>query len=102
LNGIYIPDRYGMKQPKWIVKAELIEKDEPGYWVARGWDKTAQMKATSVIDTVAVESSSEKDGHRLVPIGGIAHAGARGISRVEIQIDDGGWFRQRCDRRSPA
>jgi len=32
-----IPDRYGMKQPKWIVKARIIEKDEPGYWVARGW-----------------------------------------------------------------
>jgi DMSO/TMAO reductase YedYZ molybdopterin-dependent catalytic subunit len=88
---IYIPDRYGMKQPKWIVKAELIEKDEPGYWVVRGWDKMAQMKATSVIDTVAVDSSIERDGQRLVPIGGIAHAGARGISRVEIQIDDGDW-----------
>ncbi len=80
-----------MKQPKWIVKAELIEKDEPGYWVVRGWDKTAQMKATSVIDTVAAESTIEKDGQRLVPIGGIAHAGARGISRVEVQIDDGDW-----------
>ena len=40
---IYIPDRYGMKQPKWIIKAELIENDEPGYWVARGWDKTAHI-----------------------------------------------------------
>jgi len=88
---IYIPDRYGMKQPKWIIKAELIENDEPGYWVARGWDKTAQVKATSVIDTVAVESIHEKDGQKLVPIGGIAHAGARGISRVEIQVDEGSW-----------
>jgi DMSO/TMAO reductase YedYZ molybdopterin-dependent catalytic subunit len=89
---IYIPDRYGMKQPKWIVKAELIEKDEPGYWVARGWDKTARMKATSVIDTVAVKSIIQKDGRMLVPIGGIAHAGARGISRVEVQVDDGIWM----------
>jgi hypothetical protein len=88
---IYIPDRYGMKQPKWIVKAELIEKDEPGYWVVRGWDKTAQMKATSVIDTVATESIIQRDGRMLVPIGGIAHAGKRGISRVEVQVDDTGW-----------
>ena len=89
---IYIPDRYGMKQPKWIIKAELIEKDEPGYWVVRGWDKTAQMKATSVIDTVAVKSIIHKDGDALVPIGGIAHAGSRGISRVEVQVDDSDWM----------
>jgi DMSO/TMAO reductase YedYZ molybdopterin-dependent catalytic subunit len=89
---IYIPDRYGMKQPKWIIKAELIEKDEPGYWIVRGWDKIAQMKATSVIDTVAVKSMIQKDGQMLVPIGGIAHAGARGISRVEVQVDDHDWM----------
>jgi DMSO/TMAO reductase YedYZ molybdopterin-dependent catalytic subunit len=88
---IYIPDRYGMKQPKWITEAELVENDEPGYWVARGWDKTARMKATSVIDTVAVESVMHTNGQTLVPIGGIAHAGARGISRVEVRIDDGPW-----------
>jgi hypothetical protein len=28
----------------------------------------------------------------LVPIGGIAHAGARGISRVEVQVDDHDWM----------
>jgi DMSO/TMAO reductase YedYZ molybdopterin-dependent catalytic subunit len=89
---IYIPDRYGMKQPKWITKAELVENDEPGYWVARGWDKVARMKATSVIDMVAVESSINTNGQTLVPIGGIAHAGARGISRVEIQVDEGAWI----------
>jgi DMSO/TMAO reductase YedYZ molybdopterin-dependent catalytic subunit len=88
---IYIPDRYGMKQPKWITKAELIEKDEPGYWVVRGWDRTARMKAASVIDTVAVDSIIQKGGQMLVPIGGMAHAGARGISRVELQVDDGPW-----------
>jgi DMSO/TMAO reductase YedYZ molybdopterin-dependent catalytic subunit len=50
---IYIPDRYGMKQPKWIESIEAIDHWEPGYWVVRGWDREARMKATSVIDTVA-------------------------------------------------
>jgi hypothetical protein len=31
------------------------------------------------------------DQRKLVPIGGIAHAGARGISKVELQVDDGPW-----------
>ena len=50
---IYIPDLYGMKQPKWIESIEVTDHWEPGFWVVRGWDKVARMTATSVIDTVA-------------------------------------------------
>lgn len=88
---IYIPNRYGMKQPKWIESIEVMDHWEAGYWVERGWDREAMMKATSVIDTVAVGARTERNGQTLVPIGGIAHAGDRGISRVEVQVDDGGW-----------
>ena len=89
---IYIPDRYGMKQPKWIESMELVDHDEEGYWVRRGWDKEARMKATSVIDTVAVDMMiSGADDTTIVPVGGIAHAGDRGISRVQVQVDDGPW-----------
>jgi DMSO/TMAO reductase YedYZ molybdopterin-dependent catalytic subunit len=89
---IYIPDHYGMKQPKWILAIEAIDHWEPGYWVKRGWDQTAQMKATSVIDTVSVDMMlSEADRNTRIPVGGIAHAGARGISRVEVRTDDGPW-----------
>jgi hypothetical protein len=34
-----------------------------------------------------------------VPIGGFAHAGVRGISRVEIRVDDGSW--QQAELRIP-
>lgn len=89
---IYIPDRYGMKQPKWITNIEAIAEDEDGYWVDRGWDKVAQMRATTVIDVVAADSAyTGDDGRMYVPIGGIAHAGARGISKVEVRIDEGDW-----------
>lgn len=89
---IYIPDRYGMKQPKWIESIELIDHDEEGYWVRRGWDKEARMKATSLIDTVAVDMMiSGADETTIVPVGGIAHAGDRGISKVQVQMDDGPW-----------
>lgn len=89
---IYIPDIHGMKQPKWIESIEATDHWEPGYWVERGWNKNAQMHATSVIDTVAVDMNIIRDGQRkLVPVGGIAHAGARGISKVEVQVDDGPW-----------
>lgn len=88
---LYIPDRYGMKQPKWITEIVVTDTYEPGYWVVRNWDETARVQATSVIDTVAVEAAYEQDGRTYVPIGGIAYAGARGISRVEVSVDDGEW-----------
>ncbi|MBV8418119.1 MAG: molybdopterin-dependent oxidoreductase, partial [Verrucomicrobia bacterium] len=89
---IYIPDLYGMKQPKWIESIEVTNHAKPGFWVIRGWDSAARMKATSVIDTVAVDMTIiNADHQRLVPIGGIAHAGARGISKVELQVDEGPW-----------
>ena len=97
---IYIPDVHGMKQPKWIESIEAIDHWEPGYWLKRGWNNVAQMHATSVIDTVGVDMTVIGADHRkLVPIGGIAHAGARGISKVEVQVDGGPW--ERADLRTP-
>jgi DMSO/TMAO reductase YedYZ molybdopterin-dependent catalytic subunit len=89
---IYIPDLYGMKQPKWIESIEAIDHWEPGYWVKRGWDRIARMKGTAVIDAVSVDMMlAEANRDTLIPIGGIAHAGARGISKVEVRSDDGPW-----------
>ena len=88
---IWIPDLYGMKQPKWITSIEVTDEYRDGYWVERNWDKVAQVKATSVIDTVAVNAIIEDGNERLVPIGGIAYAGARGISKVELRVDGGVW-----------
>ena len=96
---IWLPDRYGMKQPKWITEMEVVADYRAGYWVGRGWDEVARVKATSVIDTVAVKDLVVADGQGYVPIGGIAYAGARGISKVEARVDGGPW--QEAQLRSP-
>ncbi|MBA3869456.1 MAG: molybdopterin-dependent oxidoreductase [Anaerolineae bacterium] len=89
---VYIPNHYGMKQPKWITTIEAVDSWQPGWWVRRGWDKDAIMDATSVIDTIAVNNVvTGKDNAKLIPIGGMAHAGSRGISKVELKIDDADW-----------
>ncbi|HEX2907727.1 MAG TPA: molybdopterin-dependent oxidoreductase [Phototrophicaceae bacterium] len=95
---IHIPNLYGMKQPKWITEMEFIPAWEEGYWVRRGWDKEARVRATSVIDTVATDAIIESGDQQLVPIGGIAWAGARGISRVEVQVDAGEWVEAQLRR----
>jgi DMSO/TMAO reductase YedYZ molybdopterin-dependent catalytic subunit len=96
---IWIPDRYGMKQPKWITGIEVSDEYQEGYWVERGWDEVAQVKTTSVIDTVAVDAIYESGGQRMVPIGGIAFSGDRGISKVEVRMDGGSW--QEAQLRTP-
>ncbi len=85
---IYIPDRYGMKQPKWITRIEAIDDTAEGYWVQRGWNYEARPQIVSVIDTLAVDEAV--DGQ--MPVGGIAWAGDRGIQKVEVQVDDGEWM----------
>jgi hypothetical protein len=89
---IHIPNHFGMKQPKWITGMEFLAGDQDGYWVRRGWDKAALVRTTSVVDTVATDAINIDDsGQRLVPIGGIAYSGDRGISRVEVRVDGGEW-----------
>jgi hypothetical protein len=88
-----------MKQPKWITKIEVTDQYKEGYWVERSWDETARVRTTSVIDTVAVDESFREGGQTIIPVGGIAFAGAREISRVEVRVDGGEW--QEADLRSP-
>jgi len=92
---VYIPDRYGMKQPKWITDIVITDQYEEGYWVRRDWDEVAQMQATAVVDVAAPDRAFEQGGQLLVPVGGIAHAGARGISKGEVQVDDDDWVEAR-------
>jgi DMSO/TMAO reductase YedYZ molybdopterin-dependent catalytic subunit len=84
---IYIPNRYGMKQPKWITSIEATDHNGPGYWVDRGWSAEAYPQILSIIDTAAKDHIV--NGH--MPIGGIAWAGDRGIQKVEVQDNDGAW-----------
>jgi DMSO/TMAO reductase YedYZ molybdopterin-dependent catalytic subunit len=85
---LYVPNRYGMKNPKWITQIEAVGEPYSGYWEVRGWDKEAIMKSTSVIDVMAVD----KMENGTVPVGGIAFSGDRGISSVEISVDNGEWM----------
>jgi DMSO/TMAO reductase YedYZ molybdopterin-dependent catalytic subunit len=81
-----IPGYYGMKQPKWLTAIEIVPHDYQGYWEERGWADEAVVKTLSRIDVPAHRSQVPAHG---VPIGGIAFAGDRGISKVEYSSDGG-------------
>jgi DMSO/TMAO reductase YedYZ molybdopterin-dependent catalytic subunit len=84
---IYIPNRYGMKQPKWMTHMTATDQVKAGYWVERDWSAQARPHIVSIIDTVATDESQNGQ----VPVGGIAWAGDRGIQKVEVQVDGGEW-----------
>jgi len=83
---LFTPDRFGQKNPKWIVRIEAVNEDYQGYWPQRGWSEQAWVQTTAVIDTATSRSAGT------VECGGIAFSGARGIQAVEVQVDDGEWL----------
>jgi DMSO/TMAO reductase YedYZ molybdopterin-dependent catalytic subunit len=85
---LYVPGLYGEKNVKWLEEIELVEYDYLGYWQERGWSDTAVVNTVSIIDTP--RGTVLRDSGT-VPIGGIAFAGQRGISAVQVRIDDGDW-----------
>jgi DMSO/TMAO reductase YedYZ molybdopterin-dependent catalytic subunit len=95
---IFIPGHFGMKQPKWITRMEAIDRQRIGYWVERNWSERAPVLTTSVIDAVVLKNIDPASP--LVPVGGIAYSGARGISRVEVRADNGPW--EKAELREPA
>ncbi|HXG95079.1 MAG TPA: molybdopterin-dependent oxidoreductase [Blastocatellia bacterium] len=80
---LIVPGIYGMKNVKWITRIEAIDYDLKGYWQRRGWDDRAEYKTLSRIDAPASTVKGE------TTIAGIAFAGDRGISRVEVSTDGG-------------
>jgi len=80
------PGHYGMKQPKWVTRIRFSATDQPGYWENNGWDERAIVKTMSRIDRPF-------DGAALaagaVAMRGIAFAGARRISGVDVSWDGG-------------
>ena len=87
---IIVPGLYGyVSATKWLTRIELTRFDRAeGYWVPRGWSAQAPIKTQSRIDTPSM-GSLLKPGRRVVA--GVAWAPTRGISKVEVRVDNGTW-----------
>jgi hypothetical protein len=85
-----VPGIYGyVSATKWLADIELTTWDVDGYWIPRGWSKEGPVKTMARIDVPSPQGT--------VPAGettvaGVAWAPTRGISRVEVRLDDGDWL----------
>jgi DMSO/TMAO reductase YedYZ molybdopterin-dependent catalytic subunit len=92
---IFIPGKYGMKQPKWLTELEFADHEIPGYWEVRGWSDVCWRKVNSGFFSPRVEgglmSIFDRKAKVTAPlyIYGWALAGPSGIKRVEVSSDDG-------------
>ena len=75
-----------MKQPKWVTRIRFSASDQPGYWENNGWNERAIVKTMSRIDQ-PVDGAALAAGS--AQFAGIAFAGARRISSVELSWDGG-------------
>ena len=84
---LVVPGIYGyVSATKWITEIELTNWDFDAYWIQRTWAKEGPIKTQSRIDTV---DGGENLSAGAVPIGGVAWAPHRGISKVEVSTDNG-------------
>jgi DMSO/TMAO reductase YedYZ molybdopterin-dependent catalytic subunit len=91
---VIVPGLYGyVSATKWLARLDLTTWDaEEGYWIPRGWAREAPIKTQSRID-VPRRGETVKAGP--VAVAGVAWAQRRGITRVEVRVDDGPWIEAR-------
>ncbi len=87
---LIVPGLYGyVSATKWLASIELTTREAvDGYWIPLGWAKDGPILTQSRIDL--------PQGGAHLPTGrtnlaGIAWAPDRGITGVEVKIDDGAW-----------
>lgn len=93
---VRVPAIYGMKNVKWLEEIEAVGHDYKGYWMQRGWSDRAIVKTQSRID---VTPDDPRVGEQYW-IAGVAWAGDREISRVEVSTDGGDSWED-ADLRDP-
>ena len=87
---LVVPGLYGyVSATKWVTELKVTRFDaDEGYWTPRGWAALGPVKTASRID-VPRPGSAPPVGE--VVVAGVAWAQHRGVSRVEVQVDDGPW-----------
>ena len=95
---IIVPGLYGMFHAKWLTAIEARHGEYLGYWQQKGWTNRGPVRTTAIIATPA--DSTVVNGR--IQIGGIAFAGDRGISAVELSTDGGIVWRPASLRAPPS
>lgn len=89
---IIMSGRYGQKNPKWLTSIMPTAQPFFGYWEQRGWDKASVVLTMSRLDGPGAQTALVTGAPALIH--GVAYAGARGVSQVEMSFDGGKTWRE--------
>jgi hypothetical protein len=93
-----VPGFYGMMNPKWITEIELVDTTYEGFWQRKGWTNNGNNNIYSTIVTSGNQEITNRFPNLVnndfaigkpTQIAGIAFAGEKGISKVEVSTDGG-------------
>ena len=80
---VLLPDKYGMKQPRWLERIEITGESVSGHWEKWGWSDECNVRMIARIDSV---KRTPAEHWR---VAGIAYCGAQPVTAVEVS-DNGG------------
>jgi DMSO/TMAO reductase YedYZ molybdopterin-dependent catalytic subunit len=85
-----VPGLYGyVSATKWVVDLEVTRfADRTAYWTDRGWSEMGPIKTMARVEVPQSFASFEPG---TVMIGGVAWSQQRGITKVEVSVDNGAW-----------
>ncbi|MFC3300379.1 oxidoreductase [Arthrobacter agilis] len=85
-----VPGLYGyVSATKWVVDLEVTRfADRTAYWTDRGWAEKGPIKTMARVEVPQSFASLEAG---TVMIGGTAWSQHRGITKVEVSVDNGDW-----------
>ncbi len=87
---LIVPGLFGyVSATKWLSDIELTTLEAfDAYWVPLGWSKLGPILTQSRIDRPAYGAFAKAGQYS---VAGVAWAPTRGISKVEVQLDNGDW-----------
>ncbi len=85
---LIVPGVYDYKMPKWVQSIEFVATSASGHYESRGWSAGGVVQTISAIFT---PRPREIVGDNVV-FSGMAFAGMRTITQIEVSIDDGDWM----------
>ncbi len=93
---VIVPGLFGEKNVKWVTGIEVVDHDAKGFYEQQGWGPNFVIPTRSDLFAPRWVRSGGKDAftepmplYQTTTLRGRAFAGNRGVSKVEVSLDDG-------------
>jgi DMSO/TMAO reductase YedYZ molybdopterin-dependent catalytic subunit len=95
---VIVPGLFGKNNVKWVTRIDLVDADVKGFYEKQGWGPSFVVPTTSRFDYPSHGQTLRPAQGEMVVLKGIAYAGARGVTRVEVSLDHAQtWYEARID-----